>query len=82
MPRKLRKRECTRIVRLVLTHFNRVEDLTEELGIDRTTPYGWLMIPLHHLEKISELTGLHPAMLRPDLAAMFETNIAKKESGE
>jgi len=52
------------------------------LGIDRTTPYGWLMIPLHHLEKISELTGLHPAMLRPDLAAMFETNIAKKESGE
>lgn len=50
--------------------------LTQQLGLTRGASRHWKDVPVDYLQKISELTGVHPRVLRPDLAAMFDESAA------
>jgi hypothetical protein len=43
--------------------------LAKALGIDKSTPYRWLVIPEAYLRKTAEVFNKHPEAIRPDLSA-------------
>lgn len=48
-------------------------NLARLLGCSRRTIYHWREhgVPVDELKRIHELTGVHPAVLRPDYAELF-----------
>jgi DNA-binding transcriptional regulator YdaS (Cro superfamily) len=43
--------------------------LAQLLGITHQAVNKWQIVPVHHLIRVERLTGVHRALLRPDLYA-------------
>lgn len=50
-----------------------IASLSRTLGLSSGAMHQWEKIPEEYLEEISSLTGLHPSVLRPDLAKLFSS---------
>lgn len=48
-----------------------VAKLARAIERDHSTLLGWRQVPVAHLAAVSAATGIAPATLRPDLAALF-----------
>lgn len=49
--------------------------LSRELGLSRGATAHWDKVPEDHIARVSELTGLHPRVIRPDLAELFTESV-------
>lgn len=43
--------------------------LAKQLGLHRTSVLGWRQVPVRHVRKVSEITGIPMHTLRPDVYA-------------
>ena len=54
---------------LVLHHFGSLGAISGALGISKAAVSVWRHVPIHHVRKVCELTGLRPDQVRPDIFA-------------
>lgn len=41
--------------------------IADALGLSPSTVSEWRRVPAHHVQKVAEITGLPPEVLRPDV---------------
>ena len=51
----------------VMNHFGSLGAVSGALGVSKAAVSVWHRIPLHHVRKICELTGMRPEEVRPDV---------------
>jgi len=51
----------------VLHHFGTLGAISGALGISKAAVSVWRRVPIHHVRKICELTGMRPEQVRPDV---------------
>jgi len=54
---------------LVLSKFGTLGAISGALGISKAAVSVWRRVPVHHVRKVCELTGLRPDQVRPDIFA-------------
>jgi DNA-binding transcriptional regulator YdaS (Cro superfamily) len=61
------KREMNDPVKRAIDAAGGLRPLARKLGIGHTAVFQWRKIPLHHLFRVEEITGLSREELRPDI---------------
>ena len=46
--------------------------LAAELGLSHQAIYNWRRVPVHHVRRVAELTGLSREQIRPDIFAVTQ----------
>lgn len=57
---------------LVLHHFGTLGAISTALGITKAAVSVWHRVPIHHVRKVCQLTGLRPDQVRPDIFAGWD----------
>ena len=57
---------------LVLHHFGTLGAISSALGITKAAVSVWHRVPVHHVRKVCQLTGLRPDQVRPDIFAGWD----------
>jgi len=60
-------KQCDPILLDVYRAYGTQSALAKELGVSRQSVCQWLRVPLKYVRRISEFTGISPAVLRPDI---------------
>jgi biotin operon repressor len=61
------KKERDPILEIVFKHYGNSHRLSKALGCSRQNVHSWQQIPLKHVKRISEETGISRDQLRPDI---------------
>lgn len=61
-----------------LPDFETIEDIATALAVTRQAMWKWEVIPPARVHKVSELTGMPPHVLRPDLTTLFPNPTKEK----
>ena len=59
--------QCGMDTKTVIERAGGLTKLSRDLAIHHSTVYGWKRVPAHHVLKVSNLTGISPHELRPDV---------------
>lgn len=58
-------------------HRGKQQELARFLGLVPSTVSQWKAVPIEHVRKVAEFTGIPTQVLRPDLHAAIATEAAK-----
>jgi DNA-binding transcriptional regulator YdaS (Cro superfamily) len=50
---------------------NNKSELARRVGVSHAAVQKWVNVPVNQIANVRDATGIHPSILRPDLAELF-----------